>query len=1068
VHGLVPAKGPSVSALVIPLLVLGSSLLSAEHLPITAYTTPEGLVHNHINRIRQDSRGYLWFCTDGGLSRFDGYQFINYTTQDGLPHPWVNDLLETREGVYWIATDGGVCRFNPRGHPARQSAAEVAGMPVESRKRRTTGTEPMFVVYHPGLQKDANRVNAFAEDPSRGIWCATYAGLYRFQPADDNVAFEFVDVGLPRNTFLGTLVNNIALDGEGTLWIAARHGLFRRLRDGRSERYIDAQGLPDNFVETVFQDHGGRWWIGTRGRGFCSLVSDPEPGRRVTAGCYSTADGLPGDDVRSIFQSSTGALWIGTIGGLSEFNPSGSRFRNYTTANGLSAAVIYKIGEDRDGNLWIGSRDSGVMKMAGDGFVTYDSQDGFLTGNADAEIFEDLNGELCVITAVGARAFIERFDGTRFIATEISLPRADPRSAVHLRPGGFQDRSGKWWVATNDGLYRFAKTDRVEYLDRLRPHFIYDVTHGLQGSSLVRIYPDTRGDIWIATEKYTEGENHTENTLARWARDTDDLHHYVARDGLLRLNQNPVMAFREDASGNLWMGFDQGGGLVRYRGQRFELFQAAQEAFRGVIRNIFVDHIGRVWVASTQAGLSRIDHPASDHPQLARYTTAEGLSSNEIRCITEDRFGRIYVGTNQGVDRLELSSDAAGMEPPRVKHYTWADGLAKGTVHFAHCDRRGALWFVTNDGISRFVPGPDRASTVPPILITGVRIMGVPQPLSQLGEADVADLKLPPSRNEVEIDFLSIDFHPGADLRYQFRLEGMGEHWSTPTDQRRVHYAGLAPGAYRFLVRAVSPDGRASSRPASLSIIINKPFWRQWWFISLEAAIAALVVYGVSRYRLVQLLAVERIRTRIATDLHDDIGSSLSQVAILSEVVRQRVGESDPEINASLTRIAEVSRELVDSMSDIVWAINPAKDRLYYLAQRMREFASDVFMAAGIHFQFHGSDREHDLAIGAEMRRQVFLIFKECIHNIIRHANCTQVELELRAGGDCLVVQVRDDGVGFEPSATVHGHGLASMRDRARRLEGKIDIAADDRGTVVTLQVPLRKRRPVAGSAPLT
>jgi signal transduction histidine kinase len=194
------------------------------------------------------------------------------------------------------------------------------------------------------------------------------------------------------------------------------------------------------------------------------------------------------------------------------------------------------------------------------------------------------------------------------------------------------------------------------------------------------------------------------------------------------------------------------------------------------------------------------------------------------------------------------------------------------------------------------------------------------------------------------------------------------------------------------------------------------------------------MIYGFYSYRVSQLLAVERIRTRIATDLHDDIGSSLSQVAILSEVVRRRIGESDPEINGPLSRIANISRELVDSMSDIVWAINPAKDKLYYLAQRMREFASDVLIARDIHFEFRASQPEHELGIGAEARRQVFLIFKERVHNVARH--------------------LRDNGSGFEPLAATKGHGIASVRDRAQRLGGRIDVAVNDRGTAVTLEVP--------------
>src|SRR5215469_10372522 len=209
----------STCRLAIPLLLLVAGFLHAEQLPIKAYTSAEGLAHNHINRIRQDSRGYLWFCTDGGLSRFDGYQFTNYTTDDGLPSPWVNDLLETRDGAYWVATDGGVCRFNPNGS-RRKKAADGGSVAV---------AEPMFLIYRPSSGADASRVNALAEDPSGRFWCATYAGLCRFEQANGKPAFEFVDIGLPRNEYEGTLVNNLAFDRDGTLWVAARYGLFRRL-----------------------------------------------------------------------------------------------------------------------------------------------------------------------------------------------------------------------------------------------------------------------------------------------------------------------------------------------------------------------------------------------------------------------------------------------------------------------------------------------------------------------------------------------------------------------------------------------------------------------------------------------------------------------------------------------------------------------------------------------------------------------------------------------------------------------------------------------------------------------
>jgi hypothetical protein len=241
--GAIEIKGGCVYrlCLILPLLFLGPDIMPGEQLPIRTYTTPEGLAHNHINRIRQDSRGYLWFCTDGGLSRFDGYRFANYTTEDGLPHPWVNDLLETRDGAYWIATDGGVCRFNPNGSSGK------SGRPA---------SKPMFVVYKPGAEEDANRINALAEDPAGSIWCGAYGGLYRLQRSAQNVAFESVDIGQPRNAYLGQLVNNIAVDGSGALWIAARHGLavsFRSLPGRRRPGHRAGQPDLGNGVRSGVQ-----------------------------------------------------------------------------------------------------------------------------------------------------------------------------------------------------------------------------------------------------------------------------------------------------------------------------------------------------------------------------------------------------------------------------------------------------------------------------------------------------------------------------------------------------------------------------------------------------------------------------------------------------------------------------------------------------------------------------------------------------------------------------------------------------------------------------------------------
>jgi hypothetical protein len=406
--------------------------------------------------------------------------------------------------------------------------------------------------------------------------------------------------------------------------------------------------------------------------------------------------------------------------------------------------------------------------------------------------------------------------------------------------------------------------------------------------------------------------------------------------------------------------------------------------------DIFTDHAGRLWIGTVRGGLIRVDDPALDHPRAKAYTTAQGLSSNEVRCTTEDLFGRLYIGTGRGLDRL--NPDGA------IEHFTTADGLAPGEPVVALRDRQGALWFGNAQGLSRWLPEPPQPSSPPPILIRGVRVRGVPQPISELGESAVPRFSLATSQNQLQFDFVSIGFRPAERPRYQYMLEGADAAWTPPTELRTVNYASLPPGPYRFLVRAVDPSGTPSAMPATASFTILPPYWQSWWFRLLALLACGSLLYGAHRYNLNRLLELERVRTRIATDLHDDIGASLSQIAILSEVLIQRSG-GDQGLSGQLSGMARSAREVLASMSDIVWAINPRHDHLRDLQQRMRRFASDMFAARNIEFVFRAPAADQDLKLSADMRREIFLVFKEAVNNAVRHSDCTHAEIDFSRKG---------------------------------------------------------------------
>jgi len=324
----------------------------------------------------------------------------------------------------------------------------------------------------------------------------------------------------------------------------------------------------------------------------------------------------------------------------------------------------------------------------------------------------------------------------------------------------------------------------------------------------------------------------------------------------------------------------------------------------------------------------------------------------------------------------------------------------------------------------------------------------------------VSGLVLNPTQNQLSIDFVGLGFAAGQGLKYQYKLVGANEEWSAPSDQRTINYASLSPGRYRFMVRAVTADGIVSPTPATVAFNILPPIWQRWWFVTLVVLTFGLGAAAVYRYRVRRLIELERVRTRIAADLHDDIGASLSLIAMLSEVAWRQAMEGNFKVGESLSSIAASSRELVDAMSDIVWAINPRKDRFSELVKRMRRFASDVFTSRDIALQFEAPEPDHDFALGADARREIFFIVKEGVNNIARHSACTGATIILKVQERWLILEVRDNGKGFVPSRANEGNGLASMRERARKLGAEFElVSANGHGTTLKLKVPVDRER---------
>jgi signal transduction histidine kinase/ligand-binding sensor domain-containing protein len=985
--------------------------IAGEQLPMRRYSTADGLASDAVTCVKHDSHGFLWFCTAEGLSRFDGYSFTNYSMDQGLPDRLVTDFLETRNGDYWVGTYRGVAHFNPK--PGKN--------------------QPFFTFYSPDATEHAQHVNALFQDRKGAIWMATNDGVFQLIEVAGKCAFQRLETGAAARTQAYTIQE----DQQGSLWVVlgdyGSAALLRRSPNGQTEILTNSYLHDKNRITALFIDRENRIWVSTY-FGLALLTAPTTGPENLVTRVFTKKDGLMNDVVGPMFQSSDGRLWVSS-GGLFEviitrndvrFSLYGSERQGFTT---ISA-------EDVDGNFWMGN-----AKVSNHGFVNYGREDGLRTEDIRS-IAEGHDGELYMVTGIHSR-YISRFDGKRFTSVAPKAPGHDASWDWGTWGWGqlhFQDHLGEWWVGTGHGIYRYPRVRRLEDLAWTPPHKIYTAKEGLLGAHIFRMYEDSKGDVWISS--WGGG-------LLRWERATETFHGYGEKEGL-----PPSMptAYREDQAGNLWMGM-WGHDLVRSRHGHFDAFLRADGFPDGSIFSIWLDHAGRIWVGTTRGGLVRIDEPDQEKPQFRVYTTKEGLSSNDVRSITEDHSGRIYFWTGRGVDRLEPETGA-------IVHYTTADGLISAGSDYqeAYCDKFGRLWFGFL-GLSRLDPVPASKTPAPlPIYVTHVRIRGEDLPVSELGETRLLGLVLQPNQNNLQVEFSSLNFGSGETIRYQYKLENTESEWSAPSTLRRVNYAELRPGRYRFLVRAVRVGGEVSPAPAEISFRLLAPVWQRWWFLSGVALLAGLAIYGLYHYRVEQLLELERMRTRIATDLHDEIGSGLTQIAILSEVIRQDTGGNNS--GERLSRVADLSRELIDAMSEIVWAMNPTRDHVGGLVQRMRRFASDVLTGRNIALRFDARESDLNLALRSETRRQVFLIFKEAVNNVSRHSHCTAAKIEVSVEKGEMLLSLADDGRGFdvECASSGHetGHGLSSMKQRAAKIGGTLEITSRlSEGARLFLRVPI-------------
>ena len=960
-----------VRALVVCLLVAATSA-NAERLPVRVFTTEDGLANNRVNRGTTDANGFLWFATGEGVSRFDGARFESFGTADGLPAATSHDVLGTPDGHLFVATDGGL------------AVLDLARASVR----------PRFIA----LTNDAT--DCVIRDASGVIWAGTQKGLVRYE----NGRIE--RIAIPRG------VISIAYDArDRSLWLGTFSGLVHRSSAGALEHWrVGPRDEEDDRVFRVLLARDGTLWIGHVGARVLAvtlpLASTTQPLWEVDTIRHLTPAGAAR---RDLFEDSSGMIWIGTSGQLGRWN--GHALEVISDASLGGAGAPTPSAEDSEGNMWFGTDAQGVVRLARNGFMFYDTSDGLDSRNAYG-FAEPPDGPVHVIT-LNIGHSLARFDGGRFTSV---LPHAPPGL---LGWGQSQtvaiDREHRWWYPTGYGALRFPAVEHLEQLATTQPRVYAD----LPGRDVLRLFADSRGDVWISTMSRTG--------LARWDHVTDRT--VTLRDGW---PGDVATAFAEDLHGDVWIGYADGH-VVRARD---DVPHELPVEITGNIGAVLIDAAGRLWIASDETGVTRIDDV--EHPSPRSYR-ASAIGSDQALALVEDH-GRIYVGTTRGIARIDPRTD-------EIVHYGAEDGLRNDYIVAAFHSRDGSLWFGSKGGAARLVPREDLVNPSVPVYITHLSLAGKPVATAVGGQRWIDSIELASGEGALDIDLASPQLG-GTRPRFQFRLD---DKWSAPVAEHTLHFAQLAAGHYDLEVRALDARG-VPSRTATIVFEVLPPLWRRWWFVALAATMLMALGYLAYRRRLAHVLAIERVRTRIATDLHDELGSSLSRISILSEVASRRAAAHE-DVGGQIEVIGSSARELVDVAADIVWATDPRRDDLGSLLIRLRTFAADLCDARGIDWSISAPNDPSSIKLGPDRRRHLYLVLKEAITNAARHSRASRVDVVVKLTTTGLVASVRDDGTGFdEPSLLRRGNGLTNMRARAADADGTLDIRCDG-GTEVILRL---------------
>lgn len=992
------------------------SVSSAEYW-VDTWRTENGLPDNTINAILQTRDGYLWLGTAGGLARFDGVQFTAALPAE-FRNARITALCEDRSGRLWIGTqDAGLLCRQPAGYTHFGKSDGLLD----------------------------NTITCLAEDTFGGIWMGTPAGLNHFK---DGVLSSFAGPeALPHD-----FISGLHAGRSGNLWITIRTGVCQ-FRNGRIipfENSDTTQGRNSEYLG-VYEDRAGNLWA--YGDTFLLNVGQ---GKRFN---YFKSSDPSSSRVWTIFEGQEGDLWIGTSGrGLFLFRD--GRFETAPVEEGRLPNDIRAIFQDREGNLWVGSAGDGLSRLKPRRVRVLGPESGLPDRHFRA-MARGLSGQTWIGFEEGGL-----WQGTETVFEPVRLTSGlDPES--HIR-SLCASRDGGIWA----GIWGIGLAHIVD-----KKIALYTTANGLADARVTALCEDSAGTLWLGTQG---------GQLQSW--NGREFLNLGRKDGL---PGQGILCLLADTNGTVWAGTD-GGGLVNCSSNRVSPVMLKDTKVAALCQ----DASGRLWVGTEDHGLALVTDG-----QTRVCTTMDGLPSDHISQILADDSGNIWLGVPEGIIQIPKTFGdlwARKQGAIRCLLYGPEDGMPASSRangwKAAHKAPNGKLWFAAELGIVIVNPAQLTFNPLaPPVILEKIHVNGhlawdaVTRPLldqAKVGldrpKAPVHVLKIPPDCRNIEFQFTALSFMAPQKVRFKYRLEGFDADWMDGGSTRQARYGKLGSGNYVFQVAACNNDGVWNEAGASVMLEVLTPFWRTWWFLGLSGMAATGTITGAIRLVLLRRLhrhlrraehqrAMEKERTRIAQDMHDEIGSKLTRISFLSEMAKAQA-EPMPQLKQQIDSIALTSRELLKNLDEIVWAVNPRNDTLEGLASYLGQYANEYFQGTPIHCEIDLPAHLPTRPLTADCRHNVFLTFEEALNNALKHSGASRVRVEMSLPPKSFSVMVTDDGAGFvleqspdgsfKRAGTLQGsrisNGLHNMRQRISDIGGEcIIVSQPGRGASVRLTIPL-------------